>query len=125
MLRLDAAGAILRLGLLARLFCEKFIFLGVVTQSLHINQQNTRQGALAVLEFADVDGVVTVTGTDPAWPWACDEKVPSVAAACCVAATAKRPAAASAMMDFFMFFLSSVCAGILCQRGRAVRTTRP
>ena len=64
MLRLDAAGAILRLGLLARLFCEKFIFLGVVTQSLHINQQNTRQGALAVHEFADVDGVVTVTGTD-------------------------------------------------------------
>lgn len=57
MLRLDAAGAILRLGLLARLFCEKFIFLGVVTQSLHINQQNTRQGALAVLEFADVDGI--------------------------------------------------------------------
>ena len=60
MLRLDAAGAILRFGLLARLFCEKFIFLGVVTQSLHINQQNTRQGALAVLEFADVDGVALI-----------------------------------------------------------------
>ena len=45
MLRLDAAGAILRLGLLARLFCEKFIFLGVVTQSLHINPQDSRQNA--------------------------------------------------------------------------------
>lgn len=59
-MRLDAAGAILRMGLLARLFCEKFIFLGVVTQSLHINQQNTRQGTLAVLEFADVDGIALV-----------------------------------------------------------------
>lgn len=48
------------MGLLARLFCEKFIFLGVVTQSLHINQQNTRQGTLAVLEFADVDGIALV-----------------------------------------------------------------
>lgn len=60
MLRLDAAGAILRTGLLARLFCEKFIFLGVVTQSLYINQQNTRQGTLAVLEFAEVNGIALV-----------------------------------------------------------------
>ena len=59
-LQLIAAGGILKVGLFARLFCEKFIFLGVVTQSLHINQQNTRQGALAVLEFADVDGVALI-----------------------------------------------------------------
>ena len=39
------------------LLLEKVIFLGVVTQRLYINQQNTRQGALAVLEFADVDGI--------------------------------------------------------------------
>lgn len=56
-MRLDAAGAILRTGLLARLFCEKFIFLGVGTQSLYINQQNTRQGTFAVLDLAEVDSV--------------------------------------------------------------------
>ena len=60
MLRLDAAGAILRMGLLARLFCEKFIFLGVVTQSLYINQQNTRQGTFAVLDLAEVNGIALI-----------------------------------------------------------------
>jgi len=59
-LRLDAAGAILRTGLLARLFCEKFIFLGVVTQRLYINQQNTRQGTFAVLDLAEVNGIALI-----------------------------------------------------------------
>ena len=44
-LRLDATGGILKVGLFARLFCEKFIFLGVVTQCLHINPQDSRQNA--------------------------------------------------------------------------------
>lgn len=57
MLRLDAAGAILRPGLLARLFCIKVVLFRAVAQRLYINQQNTRQGELAVLEFVDVDGI--------------------------------------------------------------------
>ena len=60
MLRLDAAGAILRPGLLARLFCIKVVLFRAVAQRLYINQKNTRQGALAVLEFADVDGIALV-----------------------------------------------------------------
>lgn len=60
MLRLDAAGAILRTGLLARLFCIKVVLFRAVAQRLYINQKNTRQGALAVLEFADVDGVALI-----------------------------------------------------------------
>ena len=56
-LRRDAADVILKTGLLARLFRIKVVLFRAVAQRLYINQQNTRQGALAVLEFADVDGI--------------------------------------------------------------------
>lgn len=49
-MRRDAAGAILRTGLLARLFCEKFIFLGVVTQRLYVDPQHSRQNAAFACE---------------------------------------------------------------------------
>ena len=59
-LRRDAAGAILRTELLAHLFCIKVVLFRAVAQRLYINQKNTRQWALAVLEFADVDGIALV-----------------------------------------------------------------
>ena len=56
-LRRDAADVILKTGLLARLFCIKVVLFRAVAQRLYIDQQNTRQGAIAVFEFADVDSV--------------------------------------------------------------------
>lgn len=42
------------------LLLEKVIFLGVVTQRLYINQQNTRQGTFAVLDLAEVNGIALI-----------------------------------------------------------------
>lgn len=59
-LRLDAADGILKTGLLARLFCVNIVLFRAVAQRFYIDQQNTRQRTLAVLEFADVDGIALV-----------------------------------------------------------------
>lgn len=59
-LRLNTAGDILKIGLFVCLLLEKVIFLGVVTQRLYINQQNTRQGTFAVLDLAEVNGIALI-----------------------------------------------------------------
>ena len=44
-MRLDAAGAILKIGLFVCLLLEKVILLGVVTQRLYVDPQYSRQNA--------------------------------------------------------------------------------
>ena len=50
MLRLDAAGAILKIGLFVYLLLEKVIFLGIVMQRLYVDSQYSRQNAAFACE---------------------------------------------------------------------------
>lgn len=55
-MRLDAAGAILKIGLFVCLLREKVILLGVVTQRLYVDPQYSRQNA-ALFICSQVTGV--------------------------------------------------------------------
>lgn len=55
-MRLDAAGAILKIGLFVCLLLEKVILLGVVTQRLYVDPQYSRQNA-ALFICSQVTGV--------------------------------------------------------------------
>ena len=50
MLRRDAAGAILKIGLFVYLLLEKVIFLGIVMQRLYVDSQYSRQNAAFACE---------------------------------------------------------------------------
>lgn len=55
-MRLDTAGAILKIGLFVCLLLEKVILLGVVTQRLYVDPQYSRQNA-ALFICSQVTGV--------------------------------------------------------------------
>ena len=65
MLRRDAAGAILKIGLFVCLLLEKVIFLGIVMQRLYVDSQCSRQNLALACE--QLRKLVCTVGAEIDW----------------------------------------------------------